>query len=109
MRQIGGAETWYNQDLQSQVGNTQREGISQSQKSSPWRKGSKPHIGLLSPRSLALEERLAWKASWACFQETQRAVGNRDSTLKECIQKLTHSKTQDRNSSLKGVWLRPTC
>ena len=34
------------------------------------------------------------------------AVGNRDSSHKECTQYLTCSETQDRSSNLKGAWIR---
>ena len=41
-------------------------------------------------------ECLALKASRAYFWETYRAGGNRDSTLKACIQNLTCSRTQGK-------------
>ena len=54
-------------------------------------------------------EHLSLKASRAYIQETQRTVGNRNSTLKGCTQNLTHSETQSRSRNLKGAWIRPTC
>lgn len=69
--------------------------------------GSEPHIGLPSLRVLLQEdqppEHLALKASSAYFQESQRAVANRDPTLKRHPQGLTHSRTQSRSSHLKGA------
>ena len=45
-----------------------------------------------------LPGRLTLKASRAYFWESQRAVGNRDSTLKGHTQNPTHSGTQGRSS-----------
>ena len=78
---------------------------------SPRSNGSESHIGLPSPGVLQWEkepsECLALKTSVAYFWETQRAMGNRDSTLKGCTQNCTRSGTQGRSSNLKGVWVRP--
>ena len=41
--------------------------------------------------------------------EIPRAIGNRDSILKGCLQNLTCSESQHRGTSLKGVCFRPTC
>ena len=67
----------------------------------PWT-GS-PALGRRAPQCLAL------KASKAYFQESQRAVGNRDSTLKRHTKNLICSKTQGRSRNLKEAWVRPTC
>lgn len=53
-------------------------------------------------------ECLALKASRAYFQESQRTVGNRNSTLKGHTQNLTHSETQKRSCKLKESWIRHT-
>ena len=63
------------------------------QRFSPRNKGSKPHIGLLSLEGSVLHQEdeptkhLALKASGVYFWKRQRAVRNRDSTLKGCTQK----------------------
>ena len=76
------------------------------QRFSPRSKGSEPHIRLPRPRVLHWEDEppkcLALKASGA-YLEFQRAVGNRDSTLKGHTQNLTSSKGQGRSSDLKGA------
>ena len=46
-------------------------------------------------------EHLALKARGAYVQESQRAVGNKDTIFKGF-------KTQHRGSNLKGAWFRPT-
>lgn len=46
---------------------------------------------------------LALKASRACIQESQMAVGNRYSSLEQCLQIFTCSEFQCRGSSLKGT------
>lgn len=69
---------------------------------------SEPHIRLSRLGALhwddELPERLTLKVGRAYFWGSQRAVGNRDSTLKGGTQDLTHSRTQGRNSNLKGAY-----
>ena len=83
------------------------------QRFSPTSKGSESLIRLLSMEVLCQEdkppEHLYLKASRAHFQKSQKAEGNRASTLKEWTQNLTHSRIQGRSSNLKGAWVRPTC
>ena len=68
----------------------------------PRSKGSESYTEVSSPRVLYKEDKppeyLALKASRAYFPERQRAVGNRDPTLKGHPQNLTHSRTQGRSS-----------
>ena len=64
---------------------------------------SDPALGRRASRCLAL------KASMACLWENYGAVGNRDSTLKDCKQNLILPKTQLRGRYLKEAWVRPTC
>ena len=52
--------------------------------------------------------RLALKASRASFRESQKAVGNRDSTPEGGTHTLTHSRIQGR-SNLTAAWVRPDC
>ena len=59
-----------------------------------------PTLGRWAPEFLVL------RASKAYFGETQRALGSRDSTLKECTQNFLSSRPHSRNNNLKGVWLR---
>ena len=68
-------------------------------------------------------EDLAFKASGAYFQESQRAVGNRDFILKSLILNLrirvlnlrtsflnSHMLgNKGRTSNLKEAWVRPSC
>ena len=74
---------------------------------SPRSEGSEHHIKIPSPGVLCQEdehpEHLAWKASRAYIQETQRVLRNRDFTLKEHKQNLMCSRTQGRSSNLKGA------
>ena len=83
----------------------------QLQRFSPRNQGSELNVGLPSLGILHQEdefpEHLSLKANGAYFLENQRTVGNRDSTLKGCIQNLTCSGTQGRSSNLKGGWVRP--
>lgn len=71
-----------------------------------------PHQAL-QPRAPApgnkLLKYLTLKVSRTCCQETQRAVGHSNSTLKGCSQNLTCSKTQARRGHLKAAWRRPNC
>ena len=64
------------------------------------RSESESHIGLPNPGLPLWEyeplECLALKAKGAGFGKTQRAMGNRASTLKRCIENFTHSKTQQK-------------
>lgn len=48
-----------------------------------------------------IPESLVLKLSGAYVQESQRAVGNRDSVHEWCVQNLTLSKFQHRDSNLK--------
>ena len=102
----------YNQDPYSWVGDWQTAEWLQLQRFPPRSKGSKPHIGLPSLGILHQEDEppecLALKASGAYFPESQRAVGNRDSTLKGDIQILICSGVEGRSSNLKEAWVRPT-
>ena len=72
---------------------------------------SEPHTGLSSPGVLHWEDEpskcLALKTSGAYFQETQRTVGNIDSTLREHTQDILCSHTHGKSSNLKGAWLIP--
>lgn len=61
------------------------------------------HCKAESPKCLTL------KASGAYFGETQKAVGNRASTLKEHTQNFTHSETQGRSNNLKEARDRSIC
>lgn len=47
------------------------------------------------------QECLVLKARGLCLQESQGDVGNRDFTLKGCVQNLTCSEMQGRSGSLK--------
>ena len=77
--------SWYIQDPYPRVGNPQM-GELQLQRFSPRTKGSESHIGLPSTRVQHQEDDpLCWGGAY--FQRSQRAVGNRDSILKGCIQK----------------------
>ena len=42
------------------------------------------------------------KISGAYIQESQRAVGNQDSSLKQHVHKPTHSKSQGRGNNLRS-------
>ena len=53
-------------------------------------------------------DHLALKASRTSFQESQKPMGNRDSTPKGDTHNLTHSRTQGR-SNLKAAWVTPNC
>ena len=103
----------YSQDPYPWVGDRQMGRLLQLQRFSPGSKGFESHVRFPSPGILHWEDKppkcLALKASGAYFQESQKAVGNRDSTLKGHTQNLTHSKTQSRSSNLKGGGVRPTC
>lgn len=71
-------------------------------------KGFKPHMGHWPPaRGLHWEDKLsqcpALKISGAHLQESQRAIGNRDSAFKGLAHKLTHSKTQHRSRGFKSA------
>lgn len=61
------------------------------------------------PRDLHWEDEplkhLALKTNEPYVQESQRAVGNQDSSLKRHVHSLTCSKSQCRGSSLKSTWV----
>lgn len=63
---------------------------------SPRRKGPEPHSRLSSPGVLLQEGKppgcLSLKASRTYFEEPQRVVRNKDSTIKECTQNLIWQK-----------------
>ena len=83
------------------------------QRFSPRSEESEPHIRLPSLGALYQEdkplEHLALRVSGAYFQEKQKAVGYRDSTLKDHTQNLTCSETQGKSSYLKEALVRYTC
>ena len=80
--------------------------------SPPQEARTEPHVRLPSPGILHWKDKppghLALKASRAYFPESQRAVGNRNSPIKGCMQRFTHFGTQGRSSHLRGDWARPT-
>ena len=59
-----------------------------------------PQLGVLNWKYKP-PEHLTLKASTAYFQERQRAVGNKDSTIRGHTQNLTSSETQVRSNNLK--------
>ena len=69
--------------------------------------------GGLSPTSLpdwesCAREMSSQRARGAYFAESQRAVENRDSILKQHTQNLTYFGTLYTSSNLKGSWVRPS-
>ena len=69
--------------------------------------------GGLSPTSLPAwescdREMSSQRARGAYFAESQRAVENRDSTLKQHTQNLTCCGTMHTSSNVKGSWARPS-
>ena len=109
MRWVRSMEMWYSQDPYHKLGNLQMGKLLQFQRFSPRSKGSKPQEGLPNLWVLHQEDEplecLTLKASRVYFQESQRIVANRDSTLNRC----TSSRTQGRSNNLKGAWLSLTC
>ena len=57
----------------------------------------------------AAEHQALSTSTKACRQESQRALVNRDSTLKGHTHNHTCSRTQGRSSHSKGASVRPTC
>lgn len=51
---------------------------------------------------------LSLKVSGTCIQEVRKAVGNRDFTLYGC-KKISHVTSSNKDSNLKGVYVRPNC
>lgn len=64
-----------------------------------------PRLGFLHQKDEPLEF-IALKASRAIFWESQRAMGNRDSILKEHTPNFTSSGTLGKSNNLKGALLR---
>ena len=112
MRQIGGAELWSSHDPHLQVGDPQIRMLSQLWRSSTRSKVLAAHIG--SPawgsctRKTSIQNVWLWKPVGLIFGKAG-GLGNRESTLKACVQNLTFSKSQHRDSSLKGDWVRSIC
>lgn len=50
-----------------------------------------------------------FEGQWGLLSGDPEGYGNRDSTLKEHTQNLTHFMTHGRGSNLKGFWGKPTC
>ena len=73
-------------------------------KFSPRSEGSRPHVRLASTVKKSPFKVSLLRLAGLIFG--QRAVGNRNSTLKGCTQNFTHSGTQGRSSNLKGTWVR---
>ena len=83
-RWVGGVEIWCSQDPYPRLVTNKWEANYKLQRFSSKSKGFESHTGLPSREPL---ECLALKASRAYFGGSQRAVGNRDSTLKRHTQK----------------------
>ena len=79
----------------------------------PKEQGPEPHIGHPNWESCIQGndplQHLAFKTSRVHFWESWRAIGNRDSALKGYVQNLICCESQHSGSSLKEVWVKPTC
>ena len=83
-----GPEMQYSLHLYPWVGNPQTGGLLLWQKSSPRSKETKPQIGLFS---LKVTQKISHqKSTGAYIEESQRAVGNKDSIFKGHTQNYTH-------------------
>ena len=109
MRQVEGTETQSGWDPHPTQGDPQVGG-DHSHGGPPWGLwGLNPTLGSPAWGTCTQEDKpplhFALKTSKAYVWESQSAIGNQDSALKGHSQKLTHSKSQCRGSSLKTAWV----